>query len=876
MRALPAACLLTLSSLVAVAADPSPAAFLEKHCTDCHDADTRKGGLDLQALGKKLEQPENFGEWVKVHDRLRDGEMPPAKRERPDQKELAAFLSTLGMDLTKADSDRQNRDGRSRLRRLSRVEFENSLRDLLYLPALKLKESLPADGKSHGFDRLSGALDMSYVHMETYLAAIDKALNDALCPLPERPPVFKYRYSPWHLTRHEGRECEGSIGLAIRDKTAVGLVGLQRDETFEAVTAHKIVDEEPKANAVGLFRHEDADYRASMTTIHPVISGWHKLRVSGYSFGWDGAKVTPTDRHGALGWGIYSTGDHFGTVDLPPNKPAEREITAWLERGGGMTHGTDDNIRIIAASCENFRDYAHGKNKDVLGPMSPAPGVAVEWIEIEGPIYDQWPPASHTALFGDLPVKLWTKESGIPKPVQQIWPRGHVGGFPKDIYGERGDKRVAVYVDPKDPQADAERLLKTFLRRAFRRPVDATDVATYMSVVNAKLKDGIAFQDAMRAAYRMALSSPNFMLIEAPAGRLNDHALAERLSYFLWSSMPDEALSIAADRGELSKPGGLRAQAERMLQDPKSKRFVEDFTGQWLTLREINSTQPDSKLYPEFAPWLQEAMLLETHGFFAELVKSDLSVTNLVRSDFAVLNEPLARLYGIDGVKGWDMRRVKLSDDNVRRSGLLTQGSILKVTANGTTTSPVKRGAFVMEKILGIEPTPPPPDAGAIEPDVRGATTVRQQLEQHRRNATCASCHQKMDGYGFALESFDVAGEWRDKYRTIGGVGSDKDRKRVNGRLIEYHFGLPVDCSGTMPDGKPFKDVRELSEVLASKPNQLASALVSQLMVYATGAEISFSDRPAIAAILKRTEASKHGVKSLILEVVETELFRSK
>jgi len=868
-------CFVVLSIAVgASGSEQAVQAFLQKHCMACHDADARKGGLDLQALSKKLDQRETFGTWVKIHDRLRDGEMPPPKRTQPEAAERSALMSLLEKDLTSADLARQKTEGRAQLRRLNRVEFENTLRDLLEHPGLRLKESLPPDGTAHGFDRLSSALDTSFVHMESYLAAVDAALNEALCPLVEKPPVFKYRYSPWHLNRHQGKECEGSIGLAVREKIGILLNGMKRDDTYISESAHKIVDNEPLANAVGLFRHEDADFRVSMTAMHPVLSGLHKLRISGYSFGWDGTQVVPTERHGALGLGIFSKGEHYGTVDLPPNKPAEREISAWLERGGGMTHGTDDNIRVIPASCENFRDYAHGKNKDVLGPMSPAPGVALEWIELEGPIHEQWPPASHKTLFGDLAVKEWTKTSVVPKPVQQVWPRGHVGGYPKDIYGERGEKRQAVYVESLEPQKDAERLLKPFLRRAFRRPLVQAELATYTEIVKGKLNEGAPFQDAMIAAYRMALASPNFLLLEEPTGTLNDHALAQRLSYFLWSSMPDAELFAAADRGELLKPAVLRAQTERMLQNPKGKRFVENFTGQWLHLRDINSTQPDSKLYPEFMPYLQEAMILETHAYFSELLKNDLGVTHLVRSDFAMLNEPLARHYGIEGVKGWEMRRVALAPDNVRRGGFLTQGSVLKITANGTTTSPVKRGAFVMEKIMGIVPTPPPPEAGSIEPDVRGATTVRQQLEKHRSNATCAGCHQKMDGYGFALESFDVAGEWRDRYRAVGGKGAD--RKKVNGRHIEYHFELPVDCTGTMPDGRAFKNVAELRDLLAASPQTLARAFTAQLLTYAAGAEVSFSDRAGIDAILKKSQASHYGLRTLIHEVIQSELFRTK
>ena len=846
--------------------------FFEAHCFDCHDSGSQKGKLDLTAL--KLDEA-GLETWVKVHDRVRSGEMPPAKKPRPEAEERDATLATLAEQLAALDSAKQKREGRSRLRRLNRVEFENSLRDLLAMPALRIKDDLPEDGTSHGFDRLAGALDMSFVHMESYLAAVDKALDAVLCPFPEQPPVFKYRFNLTDNVRKKGKECEGSVGLAIGNKTAIALVGMKRDETFVADTAHHLTDTAPFANAIGLFRHEDADYRWTMTAIQPVITGFHKLRVSGYSFAWDGSKVIPTERHGAFGWGVFSKGEHYGTVDLPPNKPAEREITAWIERGGGMLHGTDDHLRIIAASCENFRDYAHGKNKDVLGPMSPAPGVAVEWVEIEGPLYESWPPPNHRALFDDLAIKEWTEDSGVPKPRQQTWARGNPESFPKDIYGHRGEKRPVVYVESKQPELDAERLIRKFLRRALRRPVNEGELDEYLVKVTKRLANGTAFQDVMILAYREILTSPEFMLLREPVGKLDDHALATRLSYFLWSTLPDEELGKLADEGKLSDPATLRSQTERMLKDVRAERFVENFIGQWLGLRQLNTTQPDRKLYPEFMPWISEAMQMESEAFFAELLKNDLNVTHFVKSDFAMLNEPLAKLYGIEGVRGWDLRRVPLPEGSVR-GGFLTQAAVLKTTANGTTTSPVKRGAFVMGKILGIVPTPPPPDVGSIEPDVRGATTVREQLERHRHNISCAACHAKMDPYGFALESFDVVGEWREKYRVVGGKGPHDQRKKVNGHPIDYHRSLEVDCTGQLPDGRPFDDVNALRSMLAEDPDRLAQAFLSHLSTYATGAHISFADRATVAEILKKTKAGKHGLRSLIHELVQSKLFRHK
>lgn len=850
-------------------------AFVSQHCVECHDADVKKGGLDLTALKADLGDAATLALWVKVHDRVRAGEMPPEKQPQPDASSLDMAMSALSAKLTAADQKRAQRDGRAQLRRLNRVEFENTLRDILSMPALKLKDSLPEDGKAHGFDRLAGALDTSFVHIESYLAAVDKALNAALCPLPEAPPVLKYRYRPWEAVHHQGRECEGDVAQAVGNKTGIGLIGMRRDETFFADTGHHITDDEPKATAFGLFRHEDADFRCKMTKIQPYVTGWYKLRVSGYSFGWDGKEVVPTDRHGALGWGVYQKGEHHGTVDLPPNKAAVREVTAWLERGGGMDHPNDDHLRIIGASLENVRDYASREKKDIIGPLWKVPGIAVEWIEIEGPLHEQWPPASHRALFGDLPVKVWTQELGIPKPTQQVWPRGNPRSEPKDIYGERGDKRPVVYIETKDAARDAEALLQVFLRKAFRRPPTQDEVADYVSKVKAKLTAGAAFEDAMRSAYREALTAPEFLLLREKPGKLDDHSLAARLSYFLWSSLPDDELSALADSGTLSQPKVLRAQTERMLKDPRSARFVENFLGQWLNLREIAATQPDKKLYPEFMPWLQEAMLMEARAYFTELLKNDLGITRLVQSDFAFLNEPLARLYGIEDVRGWDMQKVTLSKDSPR-GGFLTMAAMLKTTANGTTTSPVKRGAFVMERLLGIVPTPPPPDAGSVEPDTRGTTTIREQLAQHKRNTTCAGCHQKMDGYGFALESFDVIGGWRDHYRALGTQGLKEDRQVIHGKKIEYHPGPAVDCSGQMPDGTAFKEVNELRAILAADPDRLARAFASHLVTYATGAEVSFADRSAVDSILASTQSSGHGLRSLIHAVIQSDLFLHK
>jgi hypothetical protein len=850
---------LALAALNVSAADTPT--FIGKHCTECHDAESKKGGLDLSERELQLDGQDNFAIWEKVHDAIANGDMPPKNKARPEADALRAVVEDLNDRLSTTDAARQQREGRTGARRLSRVEFENTLRDVLAVPALRVLADLPADGKLHGFDRSPAALDFSFVHLEKHLAAVDAALNAATPAFAEKPPVFTFRWHPWDTT---------VIGTLTEHKEAIGLIGLKRDETFFA-KGSRITDEEPKATAIGLFRlgDESARYRASPYA--PVLDGVHRIRLRGYSFGWDGSKVVPTQAHGAVSFAIRAKGLHLGTVDLPPNQASVVELAAWLERGGGMTPGVMDELMFTPETCERLPHYAGSKNgirQDVIGPPFPAPGVAIEWIEIEGPIHETWPPPSQHALFGDLQVKEWKPESGVPKPAQQTWPRGRAAGSqPKDnTYGTLNEKRPVVQVLSADPQHDARRLLASFLRRAFRHPVTEEEIAHYAGVVASRLQAGDHFQDALKEAYRRALSSPDVMLLRGD----DRGALASRLSYFLWAGPPDEELISLAARDELNDPEVRRTQASRLLRDEKAKRFIENFTDQWLRLREIDATQPDRQLYPEFTALLQESMVTETRAYFSELLDKDLGVAHFVRSDFAMLNQTLARHYGIDGVPGHELRRVTL-DGGAVRGPFLAQASVHKITANGTTTSPVRRGAFVLEQLLGIVPKPPPPGVGSIEPDTRGATTVREQLAKHKTLATCASCHEKLDPYGFALERFDVTGAWRDHYRA--GHSREDFSRIVDGRGVWYHFDKPVDASGELADGRAFPDYTGLRDLLAADERSMARAFVHHLITYATGAPVSFADRREVERILDHAEATHYGVRTLLLDVVASPIF---
>jgi hypothetical protein len=341
--------------------------------------------------------------------------------------------------------------------------------------------------------------------------------------------------------------------------------------------------------------------------------------------------------------------------------------------------------------------------------------------------------------------------------------------------------------------------------------------------------------------------------------------------------MPDDELRTLASNGKLRDKGVLRAQVERMLKDAKAQRFIADFTDQWLDLAEIDATTPDKKLYPEFRRILRDSMLAESRAFFTELVDKDLSASNIIDSDFAMLNQRLAEHYGIPGVAGSAIRKVAIPAKS-GRGGILTQAAILKVTANGTVTSPVKRGVWVQRQILGQPPDPPPPNVPAIEPDVRGATTIREMLEKHRTVASCAGCHNKIDPPGFALESYDVIGGLRTRYRALeGDVPTMPDAIKGMGRPgVQYRWGKAVDTAGETADGRPFRDLEEFKKLLLANPRPIAKNLVTQLVIYATGAPVGFSDRAAVEGILDRTEARGYGVRSLIHEIVESPLFLTK
>jgi hypothetical protein len=505
-----------------------------------------------------------------------------------------------------------------------------------------------------------------------------------------------------------------------------------------------------------------------------------------------------------------------GYFDIPPGEWTTIEFTDRLVEDGGT----------FLPKCYGTRDT----RKDAY--TYPEPGIEIGDIVIEGPL-ETWPPPSRTHLLGETDLETATA-------------------------------------------TDAERIIRRLLPRAFRRPVRDDEADEYLALFKAAIAERRPFEAALRVGLKAILCSPEFLFLDEPGeDTISQHALAARLSYFFWSSMPDRQLTDLANRGTLNDSQVLREQVERLLNSPQAEAFTKNFTGQWLDLRDINFTEPDANLYPEFDELLRISMVRETELFFEEVLKRDLSVSNFADSDFTFLNGRLAAHYGIDGVEGQELRRVQLAADSPR-GGLLTQASILKVTANGTYTSPVLRGAWILENILGTPTSPPPDNVGSVEPDIRGATTIREQLALHRSIASCAACHSRIDPPGFALECFDPIGGLRTRYRTMA---EDAPRPKISQapftyNWVRYRIGQPVDASAQLPDGRTVTDVRDFKKHLAANTDQLTRNLTRKLMTYALGRQIGFSDRSAVEAIVRQTGQNKYGFRSLVHSIVQSPTFQ--
>jgi len=852
-----------------------PLAFLEGHCFDCHDGDAKKGGLDLTVLPADFTDAAAFATWVKVHDAIAKGEMPPKQKPRPGASEVAAVTGWLDERLHEADATRLAAQGRIRMRRMTRGEFENTLRDLLALDRLDIQGMLPRDGTVSGYEKVAGGLDISPAHLAAYAEAVEKALDSAIATRSTPPPVFQRRIHPAGLFKFGGNLVQGQFVL-LKDKQPdpalpvrggfedkqghVGDAGPDLEERKKLLEAVKAANSE---SAVGLLNPNLAGYEAALN-VAPISAGRYRMRLSLWGFHWNQGRPEACPAPQAAVLRAHEEGKQqeggrlLRAFTAPSLRSNEEEFTAWLDAHESIVFDP------VSIPWNGLRiGQVAGRAMKHVGP-----GVALDWFEIEGPIHESWPPESHRRLFGDLPIGPLPQGSDVVPP-QRDAVRG-IGGYLPNFYTDiptHERKPPLETVQSTEPEADARKLLGAFLPRAFRREIAPEEIEPYVALLRARLDAKDGFEDAMRRVYVAVLTSPEFLFHNMAE---DDFALASRLSYWLWNGPPDDAL-LAAD---LSKPTVLRAEVDRLLADPRSERFIEDFANQWLELSRLDETTPDPQLYPEYRFLLHEGMAAETRSFLRELIQNDLPITHLLKPGFATLTQRLAEHYGIAGVTGVEVRKVPLPADSVR-GGLLGQAAIHKLTANGTTTSPVKRGVWVMDRLLNDPAPPPPPGISAVDPDTRGTTTVRDQLQKHRADTSCAACHAKIDPAGFALEAFDPIGGLRDRHRS-NGKGDEPPEKGKTPWRVTYKLGPKVDPSGELPDGRQFTGPNGLRDILTSDPDKLARAFVAHLSRYATGTEVSFADRAEIRRIVESTKKSGHGFRSLIHALAGSDIFISE
>ena len=778
--------------------------ILEIHCYDCHGNGAKKGGLAMDELTNKLDDPAVFVKWERIYDRALNGEMPPKKiKDRPTVDELKKLKLRLEPALLTAHEKSKG----TVLRRLNRREYENTMNDL-FGTSLELAEMLPEDGRSHEFDNVGEALGVSMQHMQMYLKAGGVALEEAIAKTTRAPEPQKI------------------VGRYTDDKGSRKFVG----------------DQWLKLKDDSIVRFARTGYPTGMIrTARTRQEGIYRIKVRGFAYQSD-KPVTFS-----VGLTTFQRGRPqpvLGYFSFPPGGPDKMhtvELTAKIEAQ-----------YMVSVEPYGIVDPDLGKRRKEKIPITTVktPGLGIHSVEIEGPLISQFPSAGHKLIL-----------TGINRV--EIPPRN-----PNDR--KKSWYKPQFEIKSEDEKADAEQVLSRLANAAFRRPVNAKEVAPYLKLFKSERIKGEAFEPSLRTAATAVLSSPHFLYLREPAGALDDYALASRLSYFLTRTAPDPELLGLARSGTLR--ANLRDQTERLLKDKRFERFITDFTEAWLNLRDMDFTIPDRSLYPEYEPYLRFSMPRETEAFLRELIEGNHPAANIVKSDFAMINDRMAEHYGIRGVTGSQFRKVNLPADSWR-GGFLSQGSVMKVSANGSSTSPVVRGVYVMERILGITPTPPPPNIPGVEPDIRGASSLRELLEKHRNVSSCASCHNHIDPLGFALESFDVTGMRRDRFRSKGG---DKVNAIVRGRKVVYRLGPEVDSSGKFLDGSRYQDFRSYRDYLARHDDRLARAFAGKLLTFATGRELGFSDRTELDRIVVDTAPNKHRVRDLFHHIIQSKIFLSK
>jgi len=798
--------------------------FTEKHCMECHDDSVSKGDFDITALKLQLEDGTNRGRWARLFDLVEQGEMPPSEKSEVSVAERKQFVAALGAELLAADKADIAKNGRGPVRRLTRVEFENNLRVLLKLPDLDIRDKVPADRDAHGFTKVSALLDVSRVQLDAYLDATETALRVAMAADKPSPAPVKQRFTGTDLFPSLNTFGEREAMFFAKDNRMTPITNAQYKDMTPELRRDPTLE-------LALFRSATWPYFGYPRGFRARESGAYRVRFRGRAVRQvRDFRLVPAHEPIAMSFrarqpsGPDVSGDVRGTggwMDLQP-EPRDFETTIQLKAGETFEYSPLGlPVPFIRTDGGFFYDYPPM-------PREGHRGVAIQWLEVTGPLRDaQWPPPSHRVLFDEV------------SPA-------------------------------KGTAADAERLFRRFASQAALRPMSDAAHRPFLDLIRTKMRAGATFASSLFTGYQALLCSSHCLYLTEPRKGADDahSASANRLSHFLWNSRPDAELTELAINGRLHDEGILKAQTERLIADPRFEQFVRTFAEEWLDLRKLRRDIPDERLYPEYRKddYLVDSMEHETQVFLRAMVRENLPASTIISADFAFVNDRLAAHYDLPRVSGSAMRRVQLPKGSPF-GGLITQAALMKHTANGTTTSPVLRGVWIMEKLLGQPPSPPPKSVPAVEPDIRGATTIRALLAKHTESKSCAACHAKFDPVGFAMENFDVMGAWRDRYR-----GMEKGEKITGfdpaGHPFTYFVGAAVDASSKLPTGEPFRDIHELKRLLVSQPRQLAKNLLEHLVLHATGTPVRFTDRAEIETMLDACQAGGYRVKDLIHALV--------
>jgi len=810
------ASLLLLLSNSSASGDSQTEVFLQTHCIACHGKTTRKADRRFDDLPPTIRSLDDLTRYQEIVDQLNLESMPPKTALQPTDASRAEVIKKLTKDIRLARVQLKQSGGHSVLRRLNSWEYRQTVGDLLGLnvevwdPA----EDFPSEVKAEGFDNNGAELVTSGRLLQHYFESAEEAIRRSTHFGP-RPQLKKYsQQSPFYFSGKEG----------------AGLPKLFQVDRF------RFIPETPYTDLYG--RH----YRGGHIGFLPLHKEGGVSHSGIYTIRVHAAAITRTHQYGPA-LNDFRNGDPLvmeiaavdrrGSVESTGNVSqmtslARIELTSeepkWFEWDVFIGAGFEPEVRFrngpLAAKrmvrvlttpeydLEDFRPFigmkggtekSHGVLKAYQGPR-----LRIWEIQVEGPHIDHWPPKGHQAIYG-------------PSVKQEL------------------------------TRLDIHTRVEAFAQKAFRRlPVEG-ELTPILAIVDQALEAGVTPLEALQLGCQAILCSPGFLYINLGDGKLNDSALASRLSYFLWSSPPDSELLRLAQDDRLSDD--LSNQATRMLRDSRSDRFVQHFIRRWLSLDNIGIMPPSEEYLSFYRDNLEQAMRSETEFFFRHVLDNNLPLSEFLKADYSFLNRELAIHYGIDGVKGNQLQRVSLQGS--RRGGLLGQGSVLTASANGVDTSPVIRGIYVLEKLLGYTPPPPPPDVPSIEPDIRGASTIRELLQKHRTVTSCAECHRKIDPLGFALENFDAVGAWRNK----------------------YDGNLAIESTGTMPNGDQFADVNEFRQLLLLQQDEFSRCLTEKLMTYALGRKLDISDRPALDKILATLKREQGGLHDLIRLIVLSEPF---